>query len=42
VEGLLAYGLSTGLFGNAGYLTCLLFYPPVVVSALYLLEPIIS
>ena len=42
VEGLLAYGLSTGLFGNAGYLACLLFYPPVVVSAFYLIEPIVS
>ena len=42
VEGLLAYGLSTGLFGNTGYLACLLFYPPVVVSAFYLIEPIVS
>ena len=37
-----AFGPAAGFFGNAGYVICLLFYSPVIVSACYLLEPFIS
>ena len=36
--GLVCYGLSCGFFGSAGYVVCLIFFSPVIVSASYLIE----
>mmetsp|Transcript_3277 Transcript_3277/g.4408 ORF Transcript_3277/g.4408 Transcript_3277/m.4408 type:complete len:136 (+) Transcript_3277:762-1169(+) len=42
VATLLLYGPSHGFFGSAGYLICLLYFSPVVVSAAFLVEPSIG
>ena len=42
VDAILWYGLSAGFFGNPGYMICLLFFSPVVVTATYLCEPFLS
>ena len=39
---IVCYGLSAGFFGNAGYVICLLFFSPVIVSACFLVEPFLS
>ena len=39
---ILGFGLSAGFFGNAGYVICLIFFSPVIVSASFLLEPFIG
>lgn len=39
---IVCYGLSCGFFGNAGYVICLLFFSPVIVSACFLLEPFLG
>ena len=39
---IVCYGLSCGFFGNAGYVICLLFFSPVIVSACFLFEPFLS
>ena len=36
------YGPSHGFFGNAGYLICLNYFSPVIVSAAFLMEPSIG
>ena len=41
-ETIVGYGASAGFFGNPGYVICLLFYSPVVISAVYLVEPTVS
>lgn len=42
VAAILWYGLSAGFFGNPGYIICLLFFSPVVVTATYLFEPFLG
>ena len=42
VKAILFYGLSAGFFGNAGYVICLLFFSPVIVSACFLFEPFLG
>lgn len=39
---IVCYGLSAGFFGNAGYVICLLFFSPVIVSACFLFEPFLG
>ena len=36
------YGTSAGFFGNAGYVICLIFFSPVIVSASFLAEPFLG
>lgn len=36
------FGLSAGFFGNAGYIICLIFCSPVLVSGVFLIEPILA
>ena len=36
------FGTSAGFFGNAGYVICLLFFSPVIVSATFLFEPFLG
>ena len=36
------FGLSSGFWGNAGYVLCLVFFSPVVVSISFLIEPVIG
>ena len=38
----LLYGPSHGFFGSAGYLICLNYFSPVVVSASFLMEPCVG
>ena len=42
VMSMVVFGLSAGFFGNAGYTICLIFCSPVIVSAVFLVEPIIA
>lgn len=39
---LLCFGPAAGFWGNAGYVVCLLFFSPVIVSASFLFEPFIG
>lgn len=36
------YGIFSSVMGSAGYVMCLLFYSPLVVSNAYLIEPLIA
>ena len=36
------YGIFCSIFGNAGYIVCLLFFSPLVVSSSFLLEPLVA
>ena len=42
LETFVFYGQSGGFWGNAGYIICLLFFSPVIVSAVYLIEPFLG
>lgn len=42
VMSFVVFGLTAGFFGNAGYTICLMFCSPVIVSAVFLIEPIIA
>ena len=42
VTSLLIFGLPAGFLGNAGYIICLMFFSPVIVSSMFLLEPLIA
>ena len=36
------FGIFSSVMGSAGYVMCLLFYSPLVVSNAYLIEPLIA
>lgn len=36
------YGIYCSIFGSAGYIVCLLFFSPLVVSSSFLLEPLVA
>lgn len=36
------FGIFSSVCGSAGYVACLLFYSPLVVSNAYLIEPLIA
>jgi len=36
------YGIFCSIFGSAGYIVCLLFFSPLVVSSSFLLEPLVA
>jgi hypothetical protein len=36
------FGIGCSIMGSAGYVVCLLFYSPLVVSNAYLIEPFIA
>ena len=42
IESFLVFGMAAGFFGNAGYVICLKFFSPVVVSAVFLVEPLLA
>ena len=39
---ILGFGTAAGFFGHAGYILCLFFFSPVIVSASFLAEPFLS
>jgi len=36
------YGILCSIMGSAGYIVCLLFFSPLVVSSSFLLEPLVA
>ena len=36
------YGIFCSIMGSAGYIVCLLFFSPLIVSSSFLLEPIVA
>ena len=36
------YGILCSIFGNAGYIVCLIFFSPLVVASAFLFEPLVA